>query len=116
MIIGYLGNCPIGYEVLEQAATAAGTTQATATPLNALTSIVTTVPPGSGVQVIRPARFRQMIINAGTNPLNVWPLPGMSLYPAATNEAVTLQPGRTLGLVVDNDQSAFIVFNTSSFS
>ena len=110
-----LQEVPFGVSVLNAAVTAAGTTQATATPLNALTSIVTTVPANSGVTVIRPAKVWQVILNAGANPLNVYPLIGMALFPAATNTPIVLQPGRSLGLIVADDTVGYIIFNTTTF-
>ena len=115
MIVADLENCPIGMSVLNPAVTAAGATQATATQLDAFTSIVTTVSPGAGVQIVRPAKYRQIVVNLGANALNVWPRSNMALFPSATNVAVVVQPGMTLGLVVFNDQQAFCIFNTASF-
>ena len=110
------GCLPIDVERLDQNVTAAGTNQASATPLLATINIVTTVPPGSGVMVLRPARITQTIVNAGANPLNVFPLPGMVLYPSTgANLPFILHPNHTVGLVVHDDSQAYVLWVTSSF-
>ena len=107
---------PINTAVLNAAVTAAGTTQANATQLDALTSVVTTVATGSGMRIIRPAKYRQIIANYGASPLKVWPRQGQRIYPnAAADTPVTVQPGMTVGIIVADDASAHLIFNMSSF-
>lgn len=77
------------------AVSAAGTTQATATALKTSNSFVTTVAANSGV-ILENASHRdsQRIYNAGTNPLTIYPPVGSRIYPAATNVGITLgNPG-----------------------
>ncbi len=110
------GCLPIDVERLDQNVTAAGTNQASATPLLATINIVNTVPPGSGVMVLRPARITQTIVNASANVLTVYPLVGMVLYPnTSANLPFMLQPKQTVGLVVHDDSQAYVLWATSSF-
>jgi hypothetical protein len=107
---------PFSTAVLTSAFAAAGTTQATAPEITGLTTIVTSVPPGSGVQLLRAPHYKQTIVNAGTNALNIWPRSGQQLFPtAAANTAISIAPGRSLGVVVQDDGSAYVIFNASSF-
>jgi hypothetical protein len=107
---------PFGVAVVSSTFAAAGTTQVTAPVLSGLTTIVTTVPPGSGVQLLRAPHYKQTVVNAGANSLNVWPRSGQTLYPtAAANTAVSLATGRSLGIVAQDDDSAYVIFNSSSF-
>jgi hypothetical protein len=109
-------DAPPGIAILDTAVTAAGTTQATATPLDALTSIVTTVPANAGVRLLAAGLYTQTIVNAGANVLNIWPQTGMAIGVGGTaNAAVTVNPGRSMGIVVTSPTQAHIVFNTSSF-
>lgn len=100
---------PLGYSIVNPAVTAAGTTQATATQLNAFTSIVSTVPSGAGVQILPAGQLVQTIINTSANPLNVWPQPGMSIGTAAANTAVTIAPGASIGIAVVSPTQAEVV-------
>jgi hypothetical protein len=107
---------PFGTAVVTEGFAAAGTTQATAPEITGLTTIVTSVPPGSGVQLLRAPYYKQTVVNAGANALNVWPRSGQQLFPtAAVNTAISIAPGRSLGVVVQDDGSAYVIFNASSF-
>ena len=109
-------DVPFNTAVINPSVVAAGTTQADATQLDALTSVVTTVPTGSGVRIIRPAKYRQIVANQSTNPLKVWPRQGQRIYPnASADTPVTVQPGQSVGLIVQDDSAAHVIFNTSSF-
>lgn len=73
------GFSPTGLQTLQFAdpITAAGTTQATATPLNALLNNIATVGAGTGVNLPQSASGLQILVmNNGLNPLQVYPLQG----------------------------------------
>ena len=75
------GYAPSGLQTVQplDAVTAAGTTQATATPTAATVVTVSTVAPGTGVNL--PASFpglQSTIINNGANPLQVYAFQGSS--------------------------------------
>jgi hypothetical protein len=102
-------DTPFGVSVLNMNMTATGSTQATAALLTALTSIVTTVPVGSGVQVLSAANYPQAIINAGANPLDIWPQHGMAISPSSVNTAISIAPGTSITIVVASSTQACVV-------
>ena len=74
--------------------TAAGTTQATATPVRNSTNQFSTVAPGSGVMLgIVPVGGSVTIYNDGANVLRVYPPLGGQIAGAGANGAVTLAAG-----------------------
>lgn len=107
-------NIPLGHAIFNPAATAAGTTQANATPLDALTSVVTTVPAGSGVRLDPMLMERQTVINGGANVLSVYPQPGMMIAGLALNAPFQIAPGAGAGFLVVSAIQAFAVFGTPS--
>jgi hypothetical protein len=78
---------------------AAGTTQGTATALNSGYNVhaVTTVSSGTGVELPATSANRfDIVINAGTNALKVYPVTGSQIDALGTNAALTIQPGSTV--------------------
>jgi hypothetical protein len=108
-------DIPLGYSLFDANITAAGADQSSATRLTGFTSIVTSVPLNSGVQIIPALHVTQIIFNAGAGPLNIYPQSGMALYPNSANAAVVVQPGHSIGVVVQDATHAYLIFNTSSF-
>lgn len=108
-------DAPIGVAILDPAVTAAGTDQASATQLSALTSIVTAASVGGGVKILPAANYTQIITNTSGQSVNIFPIKGMSISPNAVNVPYVLLSGRTYGLIVADPLNAYIVFATSSF-
>lgn len=76
-----------GAYLTETGITAAGTTQATATTLNAQENEVTTVAAGSGVSLhplLVPGEI-QTVFNAGANELKVYPASGVKINALTAN-------------------------------
>jgi hypothetical protein len=69
---------------------AAGTTQGTATLLTTSQNIVTTVAAGSGVIIAGMSYPTQSVVNAGANPLLVYPNSGAQFGTSGTNVAFTI--------------------------
>ena len=84
---------------------AAGTTQATATPLTSDFANVTTVGSSAGVRL--PAAIGQglvVIINNGANVLSIYPATGEKINGLAANAAITAAPGKCVMLFGDGNQ------------
>ena len=108
-------NIPLGYSLFDSNITAAGSDQASATQLTGFMSIITSVPINGGVRIVPALRLMQIIFNAGLNSLSVYLQSGMAVYPYGVNVAATVQPGRSIGIVVQDATHAYLIFNTSSF-
>lgn len=79
--------------------TAAGTNQATATPLTTYVNLITTVASGTGV--ILTAGVRALIMHRGANPLAVYPPVSGQLEALATNAPFMLQAGQDAYFLFD---------------
>jgi hypothetical protein len=74
-------------------ATAAGTTQGTATAITAQVTVFTTVPAGSGTVLNTTAGVRQVIYNRGASTLAVYPFSGAQIEAYGANTAVGIAVG-----------------------
>lgn len=84
-------------QVADEAVTAAGTTQATATQLNKNISIVSTAAVGSGVRLpTAAAGYRIIIKNRTANPLNLYPASGAKINDLVNNEAFVMPADASL--------------------
>lgn len=80
---------------------AAGTTQGTATALNAQNNVVTTVAAGAGVLVqASPLNMTITILNRGANTLLIYPPVGAQFESYSVNEAVSIAAGATLRVMM----------------
>lgn len=99
---------------VEPGLSAAGTTQTTATPLSASFDrhVVTTVASGAGVVLPSATASRvDIVINAGANPLLVYPPSGAAINNLATNAAYTVPVG---GVVSITDASSSQLYANGS--
>lgn len=85
---------------VSQTLTAAGSTQATATPLIRPISNVTTVPASSGVRFPSASPGMRMVVrNAGATLLRVYPASGGQINTLGTNTGFQLEAGATIEFV-----------------
>jgi hypothetical protein len=85
--------------------TAAGSSQSTALVLTTYENYVSTVAPGTGVQIsqtLMTAGYRDiLIVNEGTNPLTVWPASGDTINALGANvQGPAIAPGTAMLLKV----------------
>lgn len=78
---------------------AAGTTQATATPLTCARTVVTS---GSGGVVLRPAATEVVVINRIALALNIYPPSGAKIDGGTVNAAVSVLVNATKRLLMDS--------------
>lgn len=90
-------------------ATAAGTTQGTATALTSYTTIVTSVPDGTGVRLDSTQLVVHRVVNRGTLPLLVYPPTGVNIENLATNIPITLAVGSTVEAVLTSSSQAYLI-------
>lgn len=108
---------PFGIAVYDSTIVAAGTNQATASQIAALTSVVGTVAAGAGVRLSAMPLETQTVINGGANVLSVYPQLGMTITGKALNAPFQIAPGHAVGFIVASATQAFAVFGSpSSFS
>tara|TARA_R110000868_G_scaffold44815_6_gene149267 strand:+ start:4257 stop:6908 length:2652 start_codon:yes stop_codon:yes gene_type:complete len=104
----------------DNAVTAAGTTQGTATALLSDYNVVTTTPSGSGVALpLGTVGRRIIIVNRGANDLKVYPFSGAAIDALATNAAITLPVNGWMEFnasAITQWYSTLNVTNTTSFS
>jgi hypothetical protein len=91
-------------------ASAAGTNQASATQLTASTTIANSVASGTGVVLASAVNATQTIVNAGANPLAVYPRTGMAIGGASANAPIQVPVGGTVSLVETSATQAYILF------
>lgn len=91
------------------AVTAAGTTQADATPVKKIWNNVATVPTNSGVilPVGESAGTVIYIKNAGANALKIYPHKGGNIDGGTTDASISLGTGTTYRLVTDGRDNWF---------
>jgi uncharacterized protein (AIM24 family) len=78
---------------------AAGTTQATATPIAGGVSTITTCAAGAGVQITTIGAFRKTLFNNTANPLLIYPPTGGTINALAQNAGYSLAAGKSAYLV-----------------
>lgn len=88
---------PLGTTSIASGLTAAGSTQGTATPLNAAINIVTTVAASTGV-VVNTA-FPMKVLNRGANVLTVYPPVGAQFETFGANVGIPCQMNSALELI-----------------
>jgi hypothetical protein len=89
------------------AGSAAGTTQATATPLPAVFNFITTAAPGSGVIVTVGVGEWQLISNQSANTFYVWPVFNAQIGALGINTPLTLDPEDTIHVFVVSSSQIF---------
>ncbi len=87
---------------------AAGTTQATATPLTASIVIVTTVASGAGVEIAGLTQPQQLIMNRGANTLLVYPPTSGQIESLGTNAAYSIAPGSQAMIASTSATQAYV--------
>lgn len=102
-VTGALGYAPLnkggdamsGLLALSTVATAsaAGTTQGTATPITAQQTIFTTVPSGAGGMLVPAPNVPQIVINRGANVLVIYPFSGAQIESYGVNAPVGIAVG-----------------------
>jgi hypothetical protein len=104
----------------DNAVTAAGTTQGTATALLSDYNVVTTTPASSGVALpLGTVGRRIIIVNSGANDLKVYPYSGAAIDALATNVAITLPVNGWMEFNASSITkwfSTFNITNATSFS
>lgn len=88
------------YEPTGASVSAAGTNQGTAAVLTAMYNVITTVALGTGVLLPTPtaAGLRCVIVNRGSNILNIFPHSGAAINGLSANEAFTLGVNGSIAL------------------
>ncbi len=87
---------------------ATGTTQATAAPLTALVSIVTTCAAGAGVIAAAMLNVQTQVLNRSGNALLVYPPDGVQFEAYGTNAPVSVAVSSTLHVMLISETQGYV--------
>lgn len=110
-----LTDPPFGTAYCNPSVVAAGTNQASATPISAIVSVVSSTPSGTGV-MLSDMQMRMQIIfnNDPSNALNVYPQPGMTINSLSANAAYSVAAQTCVGFLNISLTNAYTIFNFSA--
>jgi hypothetical protein len=92
--------------------TAAGTTQDTALALTNMINVISTTPSGSGVILPNSIGSMVVVINAGANALNVYPVSGAAIDSLGTNAAFSLSVGAKI-MFIQTSSTQYYTLNAT---